>query len=107
MLTLNVHILAEGVARFLYNISEEAVGQGERLMTFPEGHSEYLVSWLDYLSSYARSPQLLHDNHPMLSGLQGVSVCMAYMYIHIRVVYRLAFYLCALLLHIINILYTY
>ena len=78
-LTLNIHAVADGLARYLYNLSSmEGLRQGERLTVFPRVHSEYLVSWLDFLSSHARSPQLLTEDHPVVTGLYQVtsySVC--------------------------------
>ena len=72
-LALNVHVLAEGLTRYLYNLSSlEGLGQGEGLAAVPQVHSKYLSSWLDFLASHARSPQLLLDGHPVVSGLQEV-----------------------------------
>ena len=71
-LALNVHVLAEGLTRYLYNLSSlEGLGQGEGAAV-PQVHSKYLSSWLDFLASHARSPQLLLDGHPVVSGLQEV-----------------------------------
>ncbi|CAI8034453.1 Nicalin-1, partial [Geodia barretti] len=73
-LTQNVAALADGLARYLYNLSSllgtegEREG-GERMATLPTVSSEYVSAWLDYLASHSRSPQLLTEDHPLVTGL--------------------------------------
>ena len=79
-LALNVYALADGLARYLYNLSSvEGLGsQGAGLAVFPQVHSKYLASWLAFLSGHPRSPQLVTEDHPVVAGLQqvrGVCVC--------------------------------
>jgi hypothetical protein len=71
-LALNVYALADGLARYLYNLSsvEGLGGQGAGLAVFPQVHSKYLASWLDFLSGRPRSPQLVTEDHPVVAGLQ-------------------------------------
>jgi hypothetical protein len=71
-LALNVYALADGLARYLYNLSsvEGLGGQGAGLAVFPQVHSKYLASWLDFLSGHPRSPQLVTEDHPVVAGLQ-------------------------------------
>jgi hypothetical protein len=70
-LTQNVAALADGLARYLYNFSSlvGTEGEGEGMATFPTVSSEYFSAWLDYLASHARSPQLLTEDHPLVTGL--------------------------------------
>ena len=74
----NVAALADGLARYLYNLSslvgaqDTGEGERERLAPFPTVGSDYLSGWLDYLASHARSPQLLTEDHPLITGLQQV-----------------------------------
>ena len=73
-LTQNVAALADGLARYLYNFSSlvGTEGEGEGMATFPTVSSEYFSAWLDYLASHARSPQLLTEDHPLVTGLYQV-----------------------------------
>ena len=80
-----MHALADGLARYLYNLSSPTAGLGaegaglgaERagLAVFPQVHLQYLSSWLEFLSRQARSPQLLTEDHPVVTGLHQVCVC--------------------------------
>ena len=69
VLARNVHVLAEGVAHYLYNLSS---GEQKGLSVFPGVHSQFLAAWMDFLSSHARSPQLLNGEHPLVAGLEQV-----------------------------------
>ena len=82
-LTQNVAALADGLARYLYNLSSlvgtegEREG-GERMATLPTVSSEYVSAWLDYLASHSRSPQLLTEDHPLVTGLYQVGLPVVY-----------------------------
>ena len=80
-LTKSVHALADGIAHYVYNLSSvvgstgEGGGGGGEDDVFSHVSSEYLVSWMEFLASQARSPQLLTEDHPVVSGLHQVCVC--------------------------------
>ncbi|XP_054707763.1 BOS complex subunit ncln-like [Uloborus diversus] len=71
-LARNVKIIAEALARHMYNISGETLNTG----IFSEGLSiqkEYLQAWIDQLSSQPRSAQTLVSGttkHPLISSLE-------------------------------------
>ncbi|XP_035233238.1 nicalin-1-like isoform X1 [Stegodyphus dumicola] len=71
-LARNVKIIAESLARHMYNISGETLSTG----IFSESLSikkEYLQAWIDQLSSQARSAQMLSSGsvrHPLVSSLE-------------------------------------
>lgn len=71
-LARNVKIIAESLARHMYNLSGESFHTG----IFSEGLSirkEYLQAWIDQLSSQPRSAQILVSGtpkHPLISSLE-------------------------------------
>ena len=82
-LTQNVAALADGLARYLYNLSSLLGTEGEReggegMATLPTVSSEYVSAWLDYLASHSRSPQLLTEDHPLVTGLYQVGLPVVY-----------------------------
>ena len=70
--------MADGLARYLYNLSSlvglQGEGERERLMAFSPASSTFLSAWLDFLSGHARSPQLLTEDHPLVTGLLQASL---------------------------------
>lgn len=73
LLARNVKIIAEGLARHIYNISEVDSGSPSFPFLNTDGynvHQDFLEIWLEFLTSYARSPQLLNSKHPVVIGLE-------------------------------------
>ncbi|XP_015924730.1 BOS complex subunit ncln isoform X2 [Parasteatoda tepidariorum] len=71
-LARNVKVIAEALARHMYNISGDVLSTA----IFSEGllvQKDYLKAWIDLLSSQPRSAQLLasgHSKQPLLSSLE-------------------------------------
>ncbi|GFR17934.1 nicalin-1, partial [Trichonephila clavata] len=71
-LARNVRVIAEALARHMYNISGEALKSG----IFSEGlhiQKDYLKAWIDELSSEPRSAQMLlsrSTKHPLILTME-------------------------------------
>ena len=68
VLSRNVHVLVEALARHIFNIDAESTSQ-----IFSEGlrvEENLLSAWLDYLGGEARSAQLLDKDSAVVVTLQ-------------------------------------
>ncbi|XP_064391028.1 BOS complex subunit ncln-like isoform X2 [Halichondria panicea] len=72
ILSRNVKVIAEGVARHLFEVScENSSDCGEVFEGSENGvHTDFLKAWMEFLASNARSPQLMTQEHPVVTGLE-------------------------------------
>lgn len=67
----NVKIIAEALARHIYNLSTDNVFGGTEVFTGDQAvHEDYLTAWLEFLSLHPRSPQLMEREHMVVAGLE-------------------------------------
>lgn len=67
----NIKIIAEGLARHLFNLSGK--GYSDRLEVFSDDlaiDNDHVNSWLEHLSSQPRSQQIITKDHSLLAGLE-------------------------------------
>jgi len=67
----NIKILAEGLARHLFNLTGK--GYSNRLEVFSDDLAidyDHMNSWLEHLSSQPRSQQIISKDHSLLTGLE-------------------------------------
>lgn len=67
VLARNTRLIAEALARHIYNVSSDS-----ELEIFDSGlqvEEDLITAWIDYLSSAARSAQLLNKESPVISSL--------------------------------------
>ncbi|XP_031572437.1 nicalin-1-like [Actinia tenebrosa] len=67
----NIKFIAESLARHIFNLTKK--GYSKDLETFTQGlgvDSQFVKTWMDYLSLQPRPAQSLHKDHPFLQGLE-------------------------------------
>ena len=73
MLARNVQVIADGLARYIFNLSAvDPQGAGGSVFPTATVHKDFLWAWLDFLSQQPRSAQLLTKDHPVVLGLEQV-----------------------------------
>ncbi|KAK3096731.1 hypothetical protein FSP39_002763 [Pinctada imbricata] len=64
----NIHIVAEAVARHIYNISSR--GDVQLFSKTLDVQEELVSAWLHHLTEKSRAAQLLHKDHKLLNNLE-------------------------------------